>query len=195
MILVVDCETSGLLVKDKPLDSPEQPRIVQLAFIVQDSNRKTVHEYSGLMKPPDSNGWAISNEAAAVHGITTETCSRYGVHPRVALLDFASMLETVRILVGYNLPFDLALLKREIDLLDEPYRKQVMLRLDRPRLRRVDTMKVAATLTADGRWPTLARAHKMLTGLDLADAHNALADASASARIFWSLCDRRLCEL
>jgi DNA polymerase-3 subunit epsilon len=195
VILVLDVETSGLIVRDKPLDAPEQPRIVQLAFVVQDKDRRTLHTYSTLMRPPDSNGWAITKEAQQVHGISTETCSRYGTHPRMALLNVAAMLETVRVLVCFNAGFDLGLIKREVDLLEEPHREQIMLRLTRPRLRRVDVMKVATTLTSDGRWPTLARTHRMLTGEDMAGNHDALEDAKATARCFWALHERRLLEL
>lgn len=195
MILVTDVETSGLVVKDLPLDNLAQPRIVQLGFVVHDSDRHAVHKYTTLLRPGEDTGWSISREAESVHGITTEDCAKYGVHPRIALVNLMSMMDCCRILVGHNIGFELGLLKREIDLLPEPLKGQLTLRLERSRLRRICTMRTSAALTADGKWPNLGRIYKILTGKDLVGAHDALADAEATTEVFWGLVDRRIIEL
>lgn len=193
MILIADVETSGLVVKDKLLSDPCQPRIVQLGYVVHDPNRREVFTCRTLLQP---DGWEITEEAAAVHGYRTEECRRYGVHPAIALISFASMLDTVRILCMHNLGFDLRMLEREAGLLPEPQRTQVKLRLERSRLRRVCTMRDGTVLFGDGKWPTLSALYRMLHGgADFPDAHDALEDARATASCFWGLCDRRIIEL
>lgn len=193
MILVADVETSGLVVKDKPLDDPAQPRIVQLGYVVHNSDRREVFTCRTLFQP---DGWEIAKEAAAVHGYSTEECRRYGQNPAIALINFASMLDTVRILCAHNLGFDLRMLEREANLLPEPQRGQVKLRLERSRLRRVCSMKTGTVLFSDGKWPTLSALYRMLHGgQDFQEAHDALEDARATMSCFWQLCDRRIIEL
>lgn len=192
MILVADVETSGLIVKDRPLDDPSQPRVVQLGYVVHNADRREVFTHRTLLQP---DGWEIAKEAAAVHGYSTEECRRYGQHPAIALIGFASMLDTVRILCMHNAGFDLRMLERETNLLPEPQRTQVKLRLERSRLRRICTMKSALVLMEDGRYPSLSAAYRKLTGKVFEEAHDALADARATAEVFWGLIDRRIVEL
>jgi DNA polymerase III subunit epsilon len=193
MILAADVETSGLLVKDKPLDDPSQPRIVQIGYVVHNADRREVYTQRSLLQP---DGWEIAREAQAVHGYSTEECRRYGVHPAIALISLAAMLDTVRILCMHNAGFDLRMIEREADLLPEPQRTQVRLRLQRSRLRRVCTMKTGTVLFADGKWPTLSALYRKLHGGDvIKEAHDALEDARATASCFWGLCDRRIIEL
>ncbi len=186
-LLAFDAETSGLVVKGKPLDDPSQPRMVQLGFVVHDHTRRLVHSYSTLIKP---DGWEITKQAEAVHGFTTEDCSRWGVPIKVALLDFVAALRTVRTATAHNFGFDAAIVQRELDLAlaaDSALR--------RPRLRRVCTMKTGTALMADGKYPTLGHLTKVLTGCDHTEDHDALGDASAAAACFWGLVDRRIIEL
>lgn len=187
MILTFDVETSGLIIRDRPLSDPAQPRMVQLGFTVQTGDRRTVHSYSALIRP---DGWEMTPDAQQVHGYSTEDCSRWGVDSKVALLDLVSALRTVRIAVAHNLANDMAIVQRELKLLNAADEG-----LMRSRLRRLCTMRTGAALTADGKWPALARLHKLLTGQEHTDAHDALGDALATARVFWGLVDRRVVEL
>lgn len=186
-VLAFDVETTGLVIKDKPLSDPAQPRVVQLGFVVHDHMRRPIHTYSTLIRP---EGWEIAKQAADVHGFSTEDCSRYGVDIRVALLDFVAALKTVRCVAAHGLGFDMALVQRELDLL-----KAADLALRRPRLRRICTMKTGAAMMADGKWPELSVLYRYLTGERFLEAHDALEDAKATAACFWGLVDRRMIEL
>lgn len=186
-VLTFDVETSGLVVRDKPLDDPVQPRIVQLGFVVHSTDRRLMHTYCSLIRP---DGWEITPEAQAVHGYSTEDCARWGVDAKVALLDFVSALGCVRTVVAHSFSNDAALIQRELMLLkarDEGLR--------RTRLRRFCTMRTGAAMTSDGKWPSLARLHKLLTGQEHSNQHDALGDAAATATCFWGLVDRRMVEL
>jgi DNA polymerase III epsilon subunit-like protein len=187
MILACDVETSGLVIKDRPLSDPAQPRIVQLGFVVHTADRREIHTYRTLIQP---DGWEIAKEAASVHGFTTEDCARYGVPPKVALLNLVSMLATVRVVVCHNLAFEAALLQRELDLL-----KAADQAMRRPRLRRVCSMKASTALMSDGRYPSLSKIYRILTGREFTEAHDALEDARATMDVFWALVDRRVIEL
>ncbi|ACB80877.1 Exonuclease RNase T and DNA polymerase III [Methylorubrum populi BJ001] len=187
MILTFDVETSGLIIRDRPLDDPAQPRMVQLGFTVHTPDRRVVHSYSALIRP---DGWEITPEAQRVHGFSTEDCGRWGVDSKVALLDLVSALKTARIAVAHNFANDAAIAQRELNILkaaDEGFM--------RARLRRVCTMRTGAALVQDGKWPTLGRLHKLLAGHEHEGAHDALGDAQATARCFWGLVDRKVIEL
>jgi DNA polymerase III epsilon subunit-like protein len=187
VVITFDVETSGLVVKDKPMSDPAQPRIVQLGFVVQDRDRRELARYSTLLRP---DGWEINPEATRVHGYTTEDCSRWGADPKVALCAFLAALNTCRIVVAHSIGNDASLINRELTLLNAADAG-----LNRARLRRFCTMRTGAALMPDGKWPTLSRLHRILTGQDHAKAHDALGDAEATARCFWGMVDRRLIEL
>lgn len=57
MIIFYDTETTGLPLWREPSEHPDQPHIVEIASM------------NALIRP---DGWTISPEAAAIHGISQE---------------------------------------------------------------------------------------------------------------------------
>lgn len=186
-VLTLDIETSGLVIKDKPLDDPAQPRIVQLGFVVHDTDRRVVHTHCSLIRP---DGWEITPQAQKVHGYSTEDCARWGVDAKVALVDFVAALSCVRIVVAHSFSNDAALIQREMMIL-----KAADEGLRRSRLRRFCTMRTGAAMMPDGKWPKLSALYRMLYGAEPPNQHDALGDAQATAACFWGLVDRRMVEL
>lgn len=179
MYLTIDTETSGLFVMSKPLSDPSQPRIVQLAATVHDGDYQELSTFRTLIRP---DGWGITSQAAAVHGISIEACQRNGIDIKVALLMLVELIKTSRWVIGHNLSFDEGMIQREMALA-----KASDIGLNRPRLRKVCTMKTGGVLTDNGEFPGLETLHEMLFGEGFPDAHEGLADCYAAFRCFQKL--------
>ena len=103
MLLAIDTETSGLF-KDgiDPFD-PNQPHLVQIGAQLFDQQfRKRAH-LTMLIKP---DGWEIEPGAEAVHGISTQTCHRYGVKLSEALIPLKGLVATASRIIAHNMNFD-----------------------------------------------------------------------------------------
>lgn len=101
-----DIETTGVDV--------ENDRIVSAALATLDEFGVVTTVEEWLINP----GVRISDEATAVHGITTEHAQQHGQLPHVALSTLCDYLQGIAErglpLVVYNAPFDLTILDREI---------------------------------------------------------------------------------
>jgi DNA polymerase-3 subunit epsilon len=96
---------------------PEQARIVQACVArilpARDDGTRLVESQVFLANP----GIEIPEEAAAIHGITTEIAERDGLYPEVVLDQIFGALadrDTAEALVIFNARFDLTVLDREI---------------------------------------------------------------------------------
>jgi DNA polymerase-3 subunit epsilon len=189
MILFFDVETNGLILWKEPSDHPGQPRIVSFAAILQNDKRENVMALHSLVKP---DGWTISPELTAIHGITTEQAQRDGIPWEHAWRDLAVMLDLAERIVGHNISFDIRMLRietkrRQIELPDmvsfctctastklcnlPPTEKMLAARMNKPKA------------------PTLTEAYKHFFDEELQGAHGALADTPAAMRIYYHLKD------
>lgn len=104
--MAFDTETTGVNV--------ETDRIVTACVGMGDPKLGTWHPKQWLINP----GIPIPNEAATVHGITTEKAQAEGVDPKVALAEIRDAIEAGWrrgwVLVGFNVPFDLTILDRDL---------------------------------------------------------------------------------
>ncbi len=103
MLLVVDTETSGLLRDDLPADDPSQPHLVQLGAQLFDRQGARRANLTTLIKP---EGWSIEPQAEAVHGISAQTCQRYGVSVVFALGVLQGLVACSTRVVAHNMNFD-----------------------------------------------------------------------------------------
>ena len=74
--LAFDTETTGVPDPELPLLHPEQPRIVQIAAILFDDERREIEVLDTLIRP---DGWVVDFDSESVHGWTTEDCAFIGV--------------------------------------------------------------------------------------------------------------------
>lgn len=104
-LATLDTETTGV--------DPEQDRVVTAVLDVYDAEGTQLESLSLLLDP----GVEIPDEAAAVHGITTDKARADGVDPVTGLSMLSVAIQDVWErgipLVVYNAPFDLTLLDRE----------------------------------------------------------------------------------
>lgn len=104
--LVFDTETTGI--------DTENDRIVQMFIGLYDENAVELERYEWFINP----GVEVPEEAANVHGFTTEFLRENGVDPHQALGEIDWVFkEAVRegwTIVAFNLNFDLSILTREM---------------------------------------------------------------------------------
>lgn len=184
MILVFDSETTGLPDFHKQAEDPSQPHIVQLGAILYDSARRVVSEMNVLVRP---DGWVISPETTAIHGITMEAATKYGLKLETVIRLFIALADRAELLVAHNYDFDNKMVRRELHHLALPSLAEAM--RARPSF---CTMKSSTDiLRIPGprgfKWPKLQEAHVHFLGKPFEMGHDAMADTRACAAIYFAM--------
>ena len=182
MILFFDTETTGKADFRAEPDAPHQPRLVQLAAILTDNDGKEMGSLNLIIKP---DGFEIPTDASRVHGITTKTAIEYGVGLEAALPIFAQLALKPHLIVAHNFDFDLLIMRGEFlrcGFEEDPFEGAL----------KFCTMREMTPLCKlpgkydDYKWPKLQEAHIHAFGSEFDDAHDALADVRACAKLyFW----------
>jgi DNA polymerase III subunit epsilon len=183
MYLFYDTETSGLPASWKaPVTALDNwPRMVQLAWQQVDINGNVLQSEDFIIRP---RGFIIPDEAAEIHGITTERAMAEGFDLKTVLTEFASVIDRSEVMVAHNIDFDEKIVGAEF------IRAHVPHTMDRKR--RVCTMKQSTEFcNLPGnyglKWPTLTELHQILFKTDFEEAHNASVDVTACVRCFFEL--------
>lgn len=189
--LVYDTETSGFVHDRLPLEHPSQPDLVQLAMLLLDDDARELAAVHVIIKP---NGWVIPDQAANVHGITTELAAAVGVPHVLAVALFTNLRALADFTVAHNRAFDERVMATAIHRTGKtpahpgPTTHYCTKELATPVLNLPPTAKmVAAGFTNKPKPPTLSEAYLYLFGETLEGAHNAMVDTRACARIFFRL--------
>ncbi len=187
MYLFFDTETTGL---PRNWNAPSSatgnwPRMVQLALLVHNDRATLLKEYNFIIQP---DGYTISDQAARIHGITTQRAREEGVPLPSVLETFRNLLDECKYLIAHNVDFDEKVLGAEyyrIEKVDPMvgYPKICTMK-DR---RVVKYCALRPKQYGHFKWPKLSQLHSKLFGEDFEDAHNAAADVSATAKCFWEL--------
>ena len=176
VMLAFDTETTG--------PDPEAARIITACVARVDG--------SGTV-PPESGNWLIDpgceipEEAAAIHGITTEHAREHGETPGPALNDISgTLIRAARAgipIVAYNAPYDLTVMDRETRRHGlEPFTGQFP-----------HAAAVIDPFVLDKHLDPYRKGRRRLTaacehyGVKLDGAHDAAADAIAAVRLAWKL--------
>jgi len=170
MLLFVDTETNGLPTRRGAhwSDVSCWPRIVSIAWIVM-NERGMVDRQHHIIKPA---GFTIPFDAERVHGISTARALREGKDwaSVASSLLAATKRHTVQKMIAHNIDFDRPIILAEL--------RRAGLPTELSELPTFCTMKSHAAKTG-GRWPRLSDLYLELTGMQLDDAHDALADVEA----------------
>jgi DNA polymerase III epsilon subunit-like protein len=174
-------------------DHPQQARILQIAAILMDEKFKTISKLKTYVVPPLKE-FEISPKASERNGLTKEFIYKFGVPLPVAMLMFHGLMSQSQYQVGHNIKFDIDMFKHEEILLgsDKSF--------NMPWGKEVCTMKLATDIcklpgkykNGSYKWPKLSEAYKHFFNEELIDAHDALADVEATARIFKHLKEKEL---
>lgn len=182
-IIVFDTETTGLPDWKAPSESEHQPHIVEIAAILHSPDGAVIDSYSTIVRP---GGWEITSEMAQIHGITHEMAMDTGIPETDALEGFMALYERASVRAAHNATFD-----------DRIVRIGLMRYFGEERADafKNGTEKFCTCNHARGpvglkKLPTLAEAYKHFFGEDLVEAHRAMPDAQACARIYFALQER-----
>lgn len=182
-ILFFDTETTGLPCNYRaPVsDLKNQPRIVQIAWLLCDASGNEIRTAEYIIKP---NGFTIPIEASKIHGITTEISANKGVEFSVVLATFCRDLKDSIQLIAHNVSFDEKIVGAEFlrsglpNYIETKPRKCTML---------ASTQHCAIPGKYDYKWPKLQELYMKLFGQSFEDAHSALADVKACAKCSFKL--------
>lgn len=162
-----DCETTGT--------NPETDEIVSVAVVRLGADGSETLRYSSLVRPAGP----IPAEATAVHGISAEDVESAPTFGEVA--GVLSRMLIGAVFTAHNVEFDLPMLKRafaEVGIRYHPRTTACTL----------DAFRVLEPETPEHRLESLCARH----GIVLDDAHDALADAVATAGLLRILLERGL---
>jgi DNA polymerase III subunit epsilon len=175
-LLFFDTETTGKADFRSAPEAEHQPRVVQLVALLTDAAGTEIASVSVIVKP---YRFLIPDEAAAIHGITTERAIDLGVPLAHALGVFSSLGRIATHLVAHNIAFDAFLLRGECLRMVTDYPV-------RPEYCTMKTMTEVCRIPGPHgfKWPRLQEAYQHCFGREFAGAHNALADVRACRDIY-----------
>ena len=182
-ILFFDTETTGLPIFKKPSEDPDQPYILSIAGLLCDERGNSWGSVDLIL----DNNVDIPNEATAVHGISSEDATRYGVNPLTALEAFKELYYLADLVVAHNLSFDERMLRIMTHKLSNfEHNPNVGLCT---MLRSTAACEIPHPRASGYKWPTLAEAHEKLVGKKITDAHTAMGDVISCKNLFFKLVD------
>lgn len=188
MYLFFDTETTGLPGRwNAPVtDVDNWPRLVQLAWMMCDSQGNTIESRNAIIKP---EGFVIPAEVAGLHGITTLIANEKGEPLREVMEQFSDKMDEAFVLVGHNISFDECIVGAEFERL----RMMTSLFL-KPKYCTMKSSTNFCKLPGKNGFkaPRLSELHQILFGCGFDNAHNAMADVEATARCFWKLKEKHL---
>lgn len=193
MILVYDTETTGLPDFKARSSDPIQPHIVQLALVTYDDTGTEIDSACVIVKP---NGWIITPELTAIHGISHERAMDEGISEERATAMFVMNQGRCALRVAHNESFDRRIMRIAMTRLG----------LERDFIEHIEARAAYCTCNSSKAIVNLPPTNPMLakgmTGPkppklteciqhffkeDLVGAHDAMIDARACARIYFEL--------
>lgn len=184
-ILFLDVETTGLPLWREPSSDPRQPHLVQVAALLVDpQTRQVMHELDHIVRP---DGWEIPDDVVAIHGITAQRATDVGIPEEEALGALLGLHALCEFRVAHNESFDARMvriaIKRYIgDVFADQWKEapaECTAKMTRPLVH-----------LPRNKMPTLGEAYQALFGEELRNAHSALADVQACARVYFEIQDR-----
>ena len=113
MNFIWDTETSGLFPRGanyKKLEDFNNARLVSICWLITQGDNIVEQAYY-VIKP---DGFIISDESIAIHGITNEYANENGVNIKDVLTQFSIGLKRCANMVAHNIEFDLNIIKSEL---------------------------------------------------------------------------------
>lgn len=180
-LLFLDTETTGLPKdwKKPPSDFENWPRVVEIGVILNDESGLNPAATDCIIKP---DGFEIPEDAAKVHGITTERALAEGKDAPEIFELLYSLMRDADYIVGHNIQFDIKCVSAEFARLGFELAEYKML----------CTMNRARKIFP--KWPKLGELYKKLHGKDFVDAHRAGSDIAATSECFYTMASMDMFE-
>jgi DNA polymerase-3 subunit epsilon len=193
-VLVFDTETTDLpLDQNAPLsDSAKWPYIIQLSFMVFDTDTKEILEYSDSIIQLNASV-PISPESIAIHQITAQRSQNEGIPILEALVNLAEHMSEADVIVGHNILFDKRMLMVEMfrnKMKSCLYRDNRAIPEYCTMKRTVELCKLPSINKKTGevyknfKYPTLTELHSHLFNQKPRGTHNAIADVMICLRCY-----------
>lgn len=186
-VIFFDTETTGLPkdFKASMADTDNWPRMVQLAWLIQDIQGQTLKERSYIIKP---EGFTIPDEAAKIHSITQARALADGSTLRDVMVEFDGDLVSVPLGVCHNVPFDRSITGAERVRLGLPWGFHTAFKCTMAEGTNMCKLPCGPRGFKD---PTLQELHTFLFGVGFEGAHDALVDVKTCARCYWEIQRRK----
>lgn len=162
-ILIFDTETSGLPTRSSP---PQQQdpvrmydtaRLVSLAWLMVDPVTMNIVQSDYYVVRPE--GFTISENSAAIHGITHDTAVQTGLPVSLVLRAFYADLMRASLIVCHNVEFDIGVMNSEFMRGDTGLQHAAHILQSRPTF---CTMKKGMAAMKQRRYPKLIDLHRFL---------------------------------
>lgn len=195
-VLVFDTETTGLPTERNAsiMDMQKWPHIVQLSYIVYDTETKQVVKMrDDLIKIPLDV--EITPGSEAIHHISRVMCQADGIPIDVALNYFNKELENADLIIGHNISFDKRMIMVECKRLYKS-QKFTVNGVKKPEyctMKKSTELCIIKAVSQSGesynKFPTLSELHFKLFDTLPKGTHNALADILICLRCYLKLVD------
>lgn len=198
MRLFFDTETSGLPNFKEPSNSPIQPFLVQIAWILEDDGGKEVGRFHSLVIPPA--GRTIPDEATKLHGITTEMANKYGIKGATAAGLWSVLAQKADKVIGHNIDFDIRIMRiamfqagtmkpEAIDAVTDAVKAKASCtcKLATKIVNLPPTAKMIAAGFRKPKSPNLQECYKHFFGEEFEGAHGAMEDVIACRNVFQAI--------
>lgn len=189
-ILFFDTETSGFLKKELAIDDLDQAWCIQIGAILA-TEKEHLESMNLLIKPA---GRSMNPFAEEVHGISLEYADEHGFPELEVTEKFGCLMRKADKIVCHNYNFDWKyvnqMLERNLDLLSDEARSSFYLDLPfQCTMTDKAIVKFCGLKNKAGKpkWPKLIELYEILFNEPFADAHDAYADISATARCYFEL--------
>lgn len=162
-------------------------KIVQLAGLLVCPERTEVASLKVLVKP---EGFTIDERSTAIHGITTEHATKYGIPCDLALSVFHHLATAAETLVAFNNKFDMDVITSELNSRKLPNifddRKNHCAMLACVNICKLPKPSGYWRPNDQYKWPKLIEAHQFFFNCGFDKAHDALADVRATVKVHFA---------
>lgn len=179
--MVLDTETTGIpIMKDfnvfhepSSLEYYKESRLIEIGYIIYSHEGTKLSDYECIIKP---NDFIIKNHH--IHGITNDIAKKEGKNINDALDNLNKSLDTIDLIVGHNIMFDISI------ILSECYRNNRKDLIEKLKIKfTICTMKMAKNIF--GTIYNLQTLYRMLHNKYTDQKHRALDDAHICADCYF----------
>lgn len=194
--LFFDTETTGLP-KNKQYNAPssnldvwDSCRLDQISWIMQSDKRpKEVLAKGDFIIRPE--GFEIPKESSDVHGITTERALAEGEDLKKVMYYFLGAAKLADVIVGHNVSYDMHVAGAElIRTWGKDYIQD--LKTEDTMLSSIEFCAIPSPYGNGFKYPKLIELYKKLFNKEFEDAHNSMADITATAKCYWALKKKKI---
>ena len=194
-VLVFDTETTGLPQDNQAsfYDSAKWPYIIQLSYIMYDTETKEILEYCDRIIKLD-DAVQISPESISVHKITRERSNSEGIPITQVLEEFVNNIKLSDIVVGHNIIFDKRIVTVELyrNKMKNCFYKNGFVIPEYCTMKRTTELCAIPKVNKKtgetyNKYPTLSELHNVLFDSLPKGTHNAIADVMICLRCYIQL--------